>query len=101
MTRVIDNDHAVRLMNCFDPCYRQRPCCPTISSQINSGPIESRAATAWIVFCGKMSDREEDRINTDGTKADVQVTNLFHGMGGQGAILQLRRIVSLKNLMGI
>ena len=47
-----------------------------------------------------MSRREEeDKINTDGTFVDLQVTNLFLSICGQDALPKLRSLMSPKKLL--
>ena len=58
----------------------------------------AESATAWIMsFVAKCcAEKKEDKINLDGTIQDLQVTNLFLSMCGQGAISKLRRLMSLE-----
>ena len=46
-------------------------------------------STAWILsFVEKCrAEKKENEINTDATVQDLQVTNLFHSMCGQDAII--------------
>ena len=57
--------------------------------------------TAWIMsFRAKYRpEKKEDKINPDGTIVDLHVTNLFLSMCGQDAILELRSLVSTRNLI--
>ena len=53
-----------------------------------------------FVFCDEMSGREErDKINTNGTVQDLQVTNLCLSMCGQDQIIKLTSLISPKNLI--
>ena len=56
------------------------------------------SATAWIMsFVAKCrAERKEDRVNTDATAQELQVTNLFLSMCGQDAIIKLRSLMSPK-----
>ena len=51
------------------------------------------------VFRAEMSRREEDKVNTDGTFQDLQVTNLFLCICGQDKIIKLRSLMSPRNLI--
>ena len=54
-----------------------------------------------FVFRGKCrAEKKKEKINTDGTVQDLQVTNLFLDMCGQDAIIKLRSIISPKILIG-
>ena len=57
---------------------------------------KAESATAWIIsFVAKSrAEEREDKVNTDGTVQDLQVTNLFLSMCGQDAIIKLRSLVS-------
>ena len=44
-------------------------------------------------------EKKEDKVNTDGSVHDLQVTNLFPSMCGQGAIIKLRSLMSPRNLI--
>ena len=61
----------------------------------------AESATAWIVSfvakCG--AEKKEDKINTDGTVQDLQVTNLLLNMCGQDAIIKIRGLMSPRNLI--
>ena len=46
-------------------------------------------------------EKKEDKINTDGTLVDLQVTNLFLGICGQDAIFNYRSLKRLRNLIDI
>ena len=43
--------------------------------------------------------KKEDKINTDGTVQDLQVTNLFLNMCGKDAFIKLRSLMSPRNLL--
>ena len=62
----------------------------------------AESCTAWIVsFVAKYgAEKKEDKMNTDCTKSDLQVTNLFLSMCGQDAFMKLRGLMSLKKLVG-
>ena len=62
---------------------------------------KAESATAWIMsFVAKCrAEKNEDKVNTDGTVQDLQVTNLFLGMCGQDAIIKLRSLISPRNLI--
>ena len=45
------------------------------------------------------AEKKEDKVNTDGTVQDLQVTNLFLSMCGQDAIFKLRSLMSPRNLI--
>ena len=61
----------------------------------------AESAIAWILsFVAKCrAEKKEDKINTDGTVQDLQVTNLFLSMCGQDAITKLRSLMSPRNLI--
>ena len=61
----------------------------------------AESATAWIMsFVAKCrAEKKEDKVNTDGTVQDLQVTNLFLSMCGQDAIIKLRSLISPRNLI--
>ena len=61
----------------------------------------AESATAWnMSFVTKCrAEKKEDRVITDSTVQDLQVTNLFLGMCGQDAIIKLRRLMSPRNLL--
>ena len=63
----------------------------------------AESATAWIMsFVHKYrAEKNLDKINTDGTIQDLQVTNLFLCMCGQGEIFKIRSRLSPRNLMDI
>ena len=65
------------------------------------GVQSAESATAWIMsFVAKRhAEKTKDKINTDGTVQDLQVTNLFLSMCGQGAIIKLRSLISPRNLI--
>ena len=44
------------------------------------------------------AEKKEDKVNTDGTVQDLQVTNLFLSMCEQDAIIKLRSLMSPRNL---
>ena len=83
MTRVNDHDNGVQ------NSYRQT----------NFGSTECRI-DEWIKsFVAKCrAEKKEDKVNTDGTVHDLQVTNLFLSMCGQDAII-LRSLISPRNLI--
>ena len=62
---------------------------------------KAESASAWIMsFVAKCRDeKKEDKVNTDGTVQDLQVTNLFLSMCGQDAIIKLRSLMSPMNLI--
>ena len=45
------------------------------------------------------AEKKEDKVNTDGTVQDLQVTNLFLSMCGQEAIIKLRSLMSPRSLI--
>ena len=47
------------------------------------------------------AENKEDKINTDGTGQDLQVTHLFLSMCWQEAIIQLRSLISPRNVKDI
>ena len=59
----------------------------------------AESATAWILssVAEGRAEKKKNKINTDGTVQDLQVTNLFLSMCGQDAIIKLRSLVSPKN----
>ena len=61
----------------------------------------AESATAWIMYFEAKcrAEKKEDKVNTDGTVQDLQVTNLFLSMCGQDAIIELRSLMSLRNLI--
>ena len=61
----------------------------------------AESATAWIMpFVAKSrAEKKEDKINTNGTVQELQVTNLFLSMCGQDAIIKLRSLISRRNLI--
>ena len=62
----------------------------------------AESATAWILssVAEGQAEKKENKINTDGTVEDLQVTNLL-SMCGQDAIIKLRSLVSPKNSIDI
>ena len=60
----------------------------------------AESATAWILsFVAKCrAEKNDDKINTNGTVQDLQVTNLLLSMCGQDAIIKFRSLISPKNL---
>ena len=61
----------------------------------------AESATAWIMsfvakFCAK---KKEDNINTYGTIQDLQATNFFLSMCRKNAIIELRSLISPRNLI--
>ena len=61
----------------------------------------TESATAWIMsFVAKCrAEKKEDKINTNGTVQDLQVTNIFLSMCGQDASFKLRSLMSPRNLI--
>ena len=61
----------------------------------------AESAAAWILsFVAKCrAEKKEDKINTDGTVQDLQITNLFLSMCGQDAIIKLRSLISPRYLI--
>ena len=59
----------------------------------------AESATAWILyFVAKCcAEKKEDKVNTDCTVQDLQITNLFLCMCGQNAIIKLRSLMSARN----
>ena len=59
------------------------------------------SATAWIMsFVAKCrAQKKEDKINTDGTVQDLQITNLFLSMCEQDEISKLWSLISPRNLI--
>ena len=45
------------------------------------------------------AEKKEDKVNTDGTIVDLQVTNLFLSICGQDALFELRSLMSPKKLL--
>ena len=45
------------------------------------------------------AEKKEDKINTDGTVQDLQVTNLFLTMCGQDTFIKLRSLISPRSLL--
>ena len=45
------------------------------------------------------AEKKADKVNTDGTVQDLQVTNVFLSMCGQDAVIKLRSLISPKNLI--
>ena len=84
LTRVIDHNNGVQTS------YRQT----------NFGSTECRISYcvdyAFVAKC--RTETKEDKVNTDGTVQDLQVTNLFLSMCGQDAIIKLRSLMSPRNL---
>ena len=64
-------------------------------------PQNAESATAWIMsFVAKCrAEKKEDKVNTDGTVQDLQVTNFFLSMCGQNAIIKIRCLMSPRNLI--
>ena len=62
---------------------------------------KAESATEWIMSFVKKcrAEKKKDKINTDGTVQDLQVTNLVLSMCGQYEIIQLRSLVSPRNLI--
>ena len=53
-----------------------------------------------LSFVGKCrTEKKEDKVNNDGTVQDLQVTSLFISMCGQDAIVELRSLMSPRNLI--
>ena len=60
----------------------------------------AESATAWIVFCGEISRREENgQDQHQWYLQDLQVTNFFLSLCGQDATINLRSLTSHRNLM--
>ena len=61
----------------------------------------TESCTAWIMyFVTKCrAEKKEDKVNTDGTVVDLQVTNLFLSICDQDALLKLRSLMSPKKLL--
>ena len=63
----------------------------------------AESATAWFMsFVAKCrAEKKEDKVNTDSTVQDLQVTNLnlFRSMCGQYATIKLRSLMSPRNLI--
>ena len=61
----------------------------------------AESATAWILsFVAKCrAEKKKDKINTNDTVQDLQVTNLFLCMCGQDAIIKFRSLISPRNLI--
>ena len=61
----------------------------------------AESATALIMsFVAKFrAEKKEDKVNTNGTVQDLQVTNLFLSMLGQDAIIKLWSLKSPMNLI--
>ena len=59
----------------------------------------AESAIAWIMsFVAKCrAQKKIDKINTDVTVQDLQVTNLFLSMSGQDAIFKLKSLISPRN----
>ena len=53
--------------------------------------------SCFMAKCG--AEKKEDKINTDGTIVDLQVTNLFLSICGQDALLKLRSFMNPKKLL--
>ena len=45
------------------------------------------------------AEKKKDKVNSDGTVQDLQVTNLFPSMCEQDAIIKLRSLMSPRNLI--
>ena len=58
----------------------------------------AESSTAWIMsFVAKCrAEKKEDKVNTDVTIVDLQVTNLFLSICGQDALLKLRSLMRPK-----
>ena len=61
----------------------------------------AESATAWIMsfFAKCPAEKKEDKVNTDGTVQDVQLTNVFLSMCVQDAVIKLSSLISSKNLI--
>ena len=46
-----------------------------------------------------LAEKKEDKVNTDGTIADLQVKNFFLNICGQDSLLKLRSLMSPKKLL--
>ena len=65
------------------------------------GLQNAESASAWIIsFVAKCrAEKKEDKINTDGTVQELEVTNLFLSMCGKDAIIKLRSLMNPRNLI--
>ena len=70
------------------------------NDQQNLDLQNAESSTAWIMsFVAKCpAEKKEDKVNTDGTIVDLQVTNLFLSICGRDALLKLRSLTSPKKL---
>ena len=61
----------------------------------------TESASAWIIsFVAKCrAEKKEEKINTDVTVQDRQLTNLFLSMCEQDAIIKLRSLISPRSLI--
>ena len=62
----------------------------------------AESCIAWIMFfvAKGRAEKKEDKINTDGTIVDLQVTNLFLSICNQDALFNLTSLLSPKKLLG-
>ena len=61
----------------------------------------AESCTAWIIFfvAKCRAEKKEDKVNTDGTIVDLQLTNLFLSICGQDALFKFRSLMSPKKLL--
>ena len=61
----------------------------------------AESCTVWIMsFVAKCrAEKKEDKVNTNGTIVNLEVTNLFLSICSQDALLKLRRLMSHKKLL--
>ena len=61
----------------------------------------AKSCTAWIMsFVAKgCAEKNEDKINTDGTIVVLQVTNFFLSISGQDALFKIRSLMGPKKLL--
>ena len=73
---------------------------PTTDRQ-NLDLQNAESATAWILsFVAKCrAEKKEDKINTNDTVQELQVTNFFLSMWGQEAIIKIRSLISPRSLI--
>ena len=73
---------------------------PAIGRQILD-PQNAESATAWIMsFVAKCrAEKKKDKVKTDGTVQDLQLTNLFLNLRGQDAIIKFSSLLSPRNLI--
>ena len=58
----------------------------------------AESVTAWImsVVAKCSAEKKEDKINTNGTIQDLQITNFFLSLCGQDAIVKLSSLMSAR-----